>query len=1027
MSMNRKYKKSSNAKKFEISKFTRKIVSYWHETLIKSAQIEALADHNNSAWLELPLDFLGQAKLPPEVFSTLLAKARSDNPQKKTNTLEIVISPVRCSSKERSRRNNFNDFILIPAELAKNGELLPPKNELPWIPREFLEPLNNDRNPTISSIQRVEKFFTKYKSPHFSSFPKYWRFCEELFKYACGETFSSFSIDEYTRQEGMYVRSYSSENISTSSLVRILDEVLSGKRNPGLLPLLCRIKRQKRKLYPQSKYKLFQTATKHLGHFSSGFSLAPSQRTAIHRFLQTPRGEVLSLNGPPGTGKTIVLQSFISSLWVESALNNDKAPPVQLVCGATNQSVLNVINAFETNTNTESLLSQRWIPDVHSYGTFLSSFSKAEESDNYQIELNNGDGFSASLEDREFIGHAEAYFLAYFRKSFTQTHDIRKAINVLHSELKKESLVLKKSLSSILSISFMDQILSPFTKLPFEEIQKISTKFALLDSTIRHRLFMLATHYWEGRWIIETKNELNKRRNRNDEKIRFRSLNSDWQRRSMLTPVIVSTISMSSRFFALREHRENAPIEVLYFDEAGQISPELGAPISALARKMVVIGDTAQLSPYTNIPPHIDEAFLINKKIIGKQEEFNSIVKNGFSSSSSNLMELAVSSCARDDGRTIGASLEEHRRSVPEIVSFCNELSYFGRLKPLRPPLKSRILPTFGFFETDGTSIRMGQSRKNKSEANSIVGFLKSIEMELCAYYKEEKIEDIVAILSPFTAQAREIESNLRNSYKDLIIGTVHSLQGAERPVILFSSVYDQNHKGNFVFDTDPRILNVAVSRAKDSFIVFGRPETFDNESSVRSPSNLLGTYLFSSPDNIIKKREYADNTIESINPKARRIATLQEHQKVLATAFGMARERILIVSPGISVHAIVNDKIDSLIRSAVQRKVEVIIFTDSAIDYTNDGTLKDVAGKGRDLLSQAGAKVFIANRVHNKSLAVDSELLVEGSFNWLSAVRTEGSTYQKHEVSTIILGKDAESLIDDLHAEMFGRASSLY
>jgi len=1027
MSMNRKFKKTSKEKKFEIPKFTRKIVSYWHETLVKSAQIEALADHNNSSWLELPLDFLGQSKLPTEVFSSLLAKAKNDNPQKKVNTLEIVISPVRAKDKERSRRNSFNDFILIPAELTRNGELLPPKNELPWIPREFLEPVNNDRNPTISSIQRVEKFFAKNKAPHFSSFSKYWRFCEELFKYACGETFTSFSIDEHTQLEGLYVRSYETQNASTASLLRILDEVISGKRNPGLLPILCKLNRQKRKLYPQSKYKLFQTATKHLGHFSSEFSLAPSQRTAVHRFLQTPQGEVLSLNGPPGTGKTTVLQSFISSVWVESALNNDKAPPVQLVCGATNQSVLNVINAFEINSNTESLLSQRWIPDVHSYGTFLSSFSKAEESDNYQIELNNGDGFSAALEDREFIEHAEAYFLAYFRKSFTQTHDIRKAINILYSELKKENLILKKSLSSLLSISFMDQILSPFSKLSFEEIQSISSQFAPLDATIRHRLFMLATHYWEGRWIIETKNELNKRRNRNDEKIRFRSLTSDWQRRSMLTPVIVSTISMASRFFALREHREYAPIEVLYFDEAGQISPELGAPISALARKMVVIGDTAQLSPYSNITPHIDEAFLLNKKVIGKEEDFNTIVKKGFSSSSSNLMELAVSSCTHNDGRTIGASLEEHRRSVPEIVSFCNELSYFGRLKPLRPPLKSRILPAFGFYETDGTSNRMGQSRKNKDEANSIAGFLKSIEKELCEHYNGKKIEDIVAILSPFTAQAREIESRLRNSYKDLIIGTVHSLQGAERPVVIFSSVYDQNHKGNFVFDTDPRILNVAVSRAKDSFIVFGRPETFNNESSVRSPSNLLGTYLFSSPDNIIKKREYTDNTVESLNPKARRIATLQEHQKVLATAFGMARKRILIVSPGISIHAIENDKVDSMIRSAVQRKVEVIVFTDSAIDYTNDGTLKEVAGKGRDLLCQAGAKVFVADRVHNKSLAVDSELLVEGSFNWLSAVRTEGSTYQKHEVSTIILGKDAKNLIEDLHAEMFGRASSLY
>ena len=75
-------------------------------------------------------------------------------------------------------------------------------------------------------------------------------------------------------------------------------------------------------------------------------------------------------------------------------------------------------------------------------------------------------------------------------------------------------------------------------------------------------------------------------------------------------------------------------------------------------------------------------------------------------------------------------------------------------------------------------------------------------------------------------------------------IGTVHALQGAERPVILFSSVYGPGDTGTMFFDRDnkPNILNVAVSRAKDSFIVFGNRNILDEKSS--KPSGILAKHL---------------------------------------------------------------------------------------------------------------------------------------------------------------------------------------
>lgn len=75
-------------------------------------------------------------------------------------------------------------------------------------------------------------------------------------------------------------------------------------------------------------------------------------------------------------------------------------------------------------------------------------------------------------------------------------------------------------------------------------------------------------------------------------------------------------------------------------------------------------------------------------------------------------------------------------------------------------------------------------------------------------------------------------------------IGTVHALQGAEKEIVLFSTVYGDGDVSTMFFDkgNKPNILNVAVSRAKESFIVFGNERIFNEEA--KTPSGLLRSYL---------------------------------------------------------------------------------------------------------------------------------------------------------------------------------------
>jgi len=144
-----------------------------------------------------------------------------------------------------------------------------------------------------------------------------------------------------------------------------------------------------------------------------------------------------------------------------------------------------------------------------------------------------------------------------------------------------------------------------------------------------------------------------------------------------------------------------------------------------------------------------------------------------------------------------------------------------------------------------------------------------------------------------------------------------------------------------------------------------------------------------------------------------RRIQTLEEHRDVLKHVFDTAKERVLIVSPFISSSAISADNIPALVSSAVRRNVQVAIYIDDQLNRDSSGNLKRSAEEGISSLVSAGAKVTVIKGIHNKTLARDTNLIAEGSFNWLSAVRTAGGTHQREERTIIIEGDVVASMIE--------------
>jgi phosphatidylserine/phosphatidylglycerophosphate/cardiolipin synthase-like enzyme len=72
-------------------------------------------------------------------------------------------------------------------------------------------------------------------------------------------------------------------------------------------------------------------------------------------------------------------------------------------------------------------------------------------------------------------------------------------------------------------------------------------------------------------------------------------------------------------------------------------------------------------------------------------------------------------------------------------------------------------------------------------------------------------------------------------------------------------------------------------------------------------------------------------------------------------------------------------------------------------------GTIKESSRTGRAALIDAGAELKVCSGIHNKSIAVDERILIEGSFNWLSASRNPNSAFARHEVSIAMWDQDDE------------------
>ena len=610
-----------------------------------------------------------------------------------------------------------------------------------------------------------------------------------------------------------------------------------------------------------------------LGHIGD-HGLNTSQMAALFTVKSAAEGDVIAIQGPPGTGKTTLIESIVADAIVSSIPSKSRLrasrPEFILLSSTNNRAVANALERIQKDmaTDSDDPMMCRWIDGVSSVAAYYSGTENARKYQHlYRKVIPRGDHYITVWQGWvERIARAicsdDPKTVPYGTEPVTASD---RAQEYCDAFIGKAAKALSVDKSSKAVIDELYRRLDAEKKLIATLAEKGESKEL---NSARKRAFWLAVHINEYRFTeyILKYTKLMK----TDTTSLYESVfcNNDaviMQRAydliACITPCICSTFYSLPGFFNVWQKgwRETLLKQAQYLivDEAGQVLPEIAVPSFALAKKAVVIGDTKQIEPVWEIPVEIDEMLYKAKNLpegrttTGLSEEMNC--------SSSNLMAIAEKACpveiyvhgSKKGNR--GIMLTEHWRCYDSIIMFCKEEVYHD-LAPKRGDSSSKwLLPMVSMRQLeDGASIQgleLG-SRANRAEAELINNWMRQnlktiVDNALSeASRKGEKLSDdeiydsVIGIITPFRGQRKLLKELLEDKTqptkmitsdedfatfvsRHVTIGTVHSFQGGEKDIIIFSSVYGNDDKDSLSFvDDKVNLINVAVSRARNAFVL---------------------------------------------------------------------------------------------------------------------------------------------------------------------------------------------------------------
>jgi uncharacterized protein len=256
--------------------------------------------------------------------------------------------------------------------------------------------------------------------------------------------------------------------------------------------------------------------------------------------------------------------------------------------------------------------------------------------------------------------------------------------------------------------------------------------------------------------------------------------------------------------FAWSREDHAGTVDVLFVDEAGQMSLANVMAVAPAARSLVLLGDPQQLEqPLKGTHPPGAERSALAHLLDGRPTM----------------------------PEDLGLFLETTWRLHPDICRFTSEAFYAGRLTP-EPHLAQQELvapPPLG-----GTGLRLmpvlhtGNDSLSTEEAQAVAELAAQLVDAGATWIAADGQLKVITwdellVVAPYNAQVGEIQRRLPNAR----VGTVDKFQGQEAPISIYSmttSSAEEAPRGmGFLYSRNR--LNVATSRARGVAIVVASPE----------------------------------------------------------------------------------------------------------------------------------------------------------------------------------------------------------
>ncbi len=268
-------------------------------------------------------------------------------------------------------------------------------------------------------------------------------------------------------------------------------------------------------------------------------------------------------------------------------------------------------------------------------------------------------------------------------------------------------------------------------------------------------------------------------------------------------------------------------VEVLFIDEAGQMSLADVLAVAACAKSLVLLGDPQQLEQpqQASHPPGTGASAL--EHLLGDE---------------------------RTIPRDRGLFLKQTRRLHPSICKFTAEVFYEDRLSSFAGLERQAVLASAGTpaakLGTDGLVYvpvtHDGNQARADEEVAAVAALVEALTARGTVWRDKDGAEtplmaSDLMVVAPYNAQVTALAERLPK----VRVGTVDKFQGQQAPVVIVSltpSTPEDAPRGmDFLYSANR--LNVATSRAKALCILVGNPRLFEPDCHTPAQMRLANAF----------------------------------------------------------------------------------------------------------------------------------------------------------------------------------------